>query len=137
MQIVEGTKKPFKADNLTVALCFVISMDNTLIQIRLATIDDLLDIESCARDAYSKYIERIGRVPLPMVADFASHIGFGQAFVALCESSFVGYVVFYPEGDHLQLGERSCSACFRGARHRKKIDRICGTNSLRYRLTSR
>lgn len=38
-----------------------------------------------------------------MHADFASQIAEGCVDVATCESRFVGYVVFYPEGDHIHL----------------------------------
>jgi ribosomal protein S18 acetylase RimI-like enzyme len=78
-------------------------MDAQLIQIRSATAGDLADIQSCARAAYAVYVERMGREPAPMIADFASQIELGQVQAALCESSFAGYVVFYCEGDHLHL----------------------------------
>ena len=38
-----------------------------------------------------------------MSADFASQIGLGQVFIALNQTTFAGYVVFYPEQDHLHL----------------------------------
>jgi ribosomal protein S18 acetylase RimI-like enzyme len=78
-------------------------MDAQLIQIRSATAGDLADIQSCARAAYAVYVERMGREPAPMIADFASQIELGQVQAALCESSFAGYVVFYCEEDHLHL----------------------------------
>lgn len=78
-------------------------MSDLLTCIRLASIDDLQDVQSCARAAYSKYIGRIGQEPAPMVADFAIQIERGQVFVVLYQSSFAGYVVFYKERDHVQL----------------------------------
>ncbi len=68
-----------------------------LIDIRTALVTDLTDIQSCARLAYSKYISRIGREPAPMHADYASLVGYGYIDVAILDSHFVGYVVFYPE----------------------------------------
>ncbi len=41
--------------------------------------------------------------PAPMVADFAHQIGLGQIYVAFYDSSFAGYIVFYPEQGHLHL----------------------------------
>ncbi|WP_277809714.1 GNAT family N-acetyltransferase [Chromohalobacter canadensis] len=73
------------------------------IDIRPALETDLADIQSCARRAYAKYIGRMEREPAPMQADFSSQIAEGCVDVATCESQFVGYVVFYPEGDHLHL----------------------------------
>ncbi len=78
-------------------------MDGSPVQIRLATIDDLVDVQTCARAAYAKYIERMDREPAPMVADFASQIELGQVYAAVFGSSFAGYVVFYAETDHLHL----------------------------------
>lgn len=73
------------------------------IRIRPASVDDLIDVQSCARAAYSKYIERMDKEPAPMHADFASQIAQGHVHVALRYSSFAGYVVFYPQGDHYHL----------------------------------
>ncbi len=73
------------------------------IQVRRAVPPDLGNIRSCAQVAYGKYIERIGKAPAPMNADFAAQIEEGIVYVALRGLQFAGYVVFYPEGDHLHL----------------------------------
>ncbi len=73
------------------------------IEIRPARATDLADVRACARDAYGKYVERMEREPAPMHADFASQIATGHVHVACEGSAFVGYVVFYPEGDHIHL----------------------------------
>lgn len=39
--------------------------------IRPATVADLPTVRQCAVDAYGLYVERIGRKPAPMIADFA------------------------------------------------------------------
>ena len=78
-------------------------MNKAPVEIRCATPDDLANIQSCARVAYTRYIERMDREPAPMLADFASQIDSGYVYVALNDSSFAGYVVFYPEEDHLHL----------------------------------
>jgi GNAT superfamily N-acetyltransferase len=62
-----------------------------------------MHIQSCAHTAYGKYIERIGKAPAPMNADFARQIEQGIVHVALRGPRFAGYVVFYPQGDHLHL----------------------------------
>lgn len=72
-------------------------------EIRSALETDLADIQACARKAYGKYVLRMGGEPAPMHADFASQIAEGCVDVATCESRFAGYVVFYPEGDHIHL----------------------------------
>jgi len=73
------------------------------IEIRPACETDLVDIQSCARQAYGKYVPRMDREPAPMHADFESLIAKGCIDVAICESVLVGYVVFYPERSHFSL----------------------------------
>lgn len=73
------------------------------IEIRPALPSDLADIQSCAQSAYAKYIERMGREPAPMHADFATQIVNGWVFVATGEAGLAGYVVFYFEGDHAHI----------------------------------
>lgn len=78
-------------------------MNGAPIQIRIASTDNLADVQACARAAYSKYVERMGREPAPMVADFASQIELGQVYVALRGELLAGYAGFYSEADHLHL----------------------------------
>ncbi len=73
------------------------------IAIRPAHDDDLATISGCAHAAYRIYVERIGRPPAPMCADFALQIRRGIVHVALAGDAFAGYVVFYPQGDDLML----------------------------------
>ena len=72
-------------------------------QIRPAKVTDLEFIQSCAVAAYTKYIERIGKPPAPMVADFAEAVN--NATVSVIESSgeLVGYVVYYPVDSEMHL----------------------------------
>lgn len=73
------------------------------IEIRPALETDLTDIQLCARNAYAKYIERMKRDPAPIHADFASLIAKGNVDIAIRDSRFVGYVVFYHEGSCTHL----------------------------------
>ncbi len=45
--------------------------------IRKAAGSDLASIRDCAQAAYARYVDRIGRKPVPMVADFATLIDNG------------------------------------------------------------
>lgn len=74
-----------------------------MIEIRKAVKSDLAEIESCAVAAYAMYVDRIGREPAPMVADFASAIEKEQLYLALEDEQLSGFVVFYPQRDHLHL----------------------------------
>lgn len=71
--------------------------------IRPAVRDDESAITSCARKAYQIYVERIGRKPAPMTADFASQIAEGIVFVLADEQSLFGFVVFYEQQDSVFL----------------------------------
>ena len=70
--------------------------------IRLATQEDLIAIEACARAAYEPYVQHIGKEPAPMVADFENLIDQNAVYV-LEDSTVAGFAVFYPEGDHIHL----------------------------------
>ena len=70
------------------------------ITVRMATDEDLDAIRACAQQAYGKYVERIGKQPAPMLADFAGLIGAGNIHVLEYKGSFAGYVtVFALDGD--------------------------------------
>ena len=71
--------------------------------IRKAQRQDVQPITACARAAYSIYVDRIGRKPAPMVADFATQVGEGLVYVIGEGRTIYGYVVFYPRKDHIHL----------------------------------
>ena len=71
--------------------------------IRQAKSADLNNIQSCAIEAYTKYVQRIGKAPAPMVADFATHIDRQQVWITEHDTFFAGYIVFYPLADSMQL----------------------------------
>lgn len=66
---------------------------------RLATDTDVVSIRRCAEKAYQKYIERMGREPAPMVADFSSQIELGHVHVLTVAESLCGFAVCYPMDD--------------------------------------
>lgn len=78
-------------------------MTGTDAAIELATEADVANITACAKAAYAMYVERIGREPAPMVADFADAVARGHVYVLANAQSLFGFVVFYPREDHLHL----------------------------------
>lgn len=75
------------------------------ITIRDAEPDEADSIRQCAVLAYAHYIQRIGRPPAPMVADFEAQIAYGIVHVAVNEDGHVlGFIVFHPDGDFMMLG---------------------------------
>tara|TARA_R110000737_G_scaffold318304_1_gene329180 strand:- start:1244 stop:1702 length:459 start_codon:yes stop_codon:yes gene_type:complete len=72
--------------------------------IRLAQAADEIAVRECAERAYERYVAAIGKKPAPMVADFASMIASGIVHVAVeRDAEVLGFVVFYPEGEHVLL----------------------------------
>ncbi len=71
--------------------------------IRKAEPDDLFYIHQCAQEAYKKYVERLGKKPAPMVADFEQQVERDVVDVLLIEATVVGYVVYDHRGDFLHL----------------------------------
>ena len=72
-------------------------------EIRKAAKSDLPDIETCAATAYAIYVDRIGREPAPMVADFATALKKEQLYVAVENEQLVGFVVFYSQRGYMHL----------------------------------
>ncbi len=72
---------------------------NGVMTIRLACAADCEAIQTCASAAYHKYIERIGREPAPMLADFAAQISKKQVHVLTNNNVIVAFAVCYPLDD--------------------------------------
>ena len=69
--------------------------------IRPARAEDATAIAACARAAYEIYVQRIGRDPAPMVADFAGLITQGVVSVLEEQDRLLGFVVHFPrEADY-------------------------------------
>jgi ribosomal protein S18 acetylase RimI-like enzyme len=69
--------------------------------IRQATIRDTEAVRECVREAYSKYVERIGREPAPMLVDYEAAIVAGEAWVLVDGDETTGVLVMRPENGHL------------------------------------
>jgi ribosomal protein S18 acetylase RimI-like enzyme len=82
--------------------------------IRKASPADLDQIKACAVAAYTRYIERIGKKPAPMVADFAAAIEAGTLYVIEADAQICGFVVFYACNDYLQLENVAVDPRFQG-----------------------
>jgi N-acetylglutamate synthase-like GNAT family acetyltransferase len=71
--------------------------------IRRATTADLTDIRRLMTEAYTKYIERIGRPPAPMTAEYAPALEHSRVWVLESCDAIVGALVTEDRGDHLLL----------------------------------
>jgi N-acetylglutamate synthase-like GNAT family acetyltransferase len=71
--------------------------------IRRATTADLPAIHQVITDAYTKYVERIGRPPAPMTADYAAALEHSRVWVLVSDHDIVGALVTEDRADHLLL----------------------------------
>lgn len=69
----------------------------------VAAPDDLPAIEELVHAAYTPYIERIGRKPAPMHADYSTAIEEERMMLAHSDGALVGVLVTVPAPDHLLL----------------------------------
>lgn len=103
-------------------------------QIRTAKPQDAAAIQNCADEAYSPYIEDIGRVPAPMIADFPAQINAGMAHVVTLDGHVAGYIVFFARPGHMFLENVAVRDAARGRGVGKALIRYCEAEALRLGL---
>ena len=100
-------------------------MDET--SIRRASTTDLTEIQRLIADAYTKYIERIGRPPAPMTADYAEALDHSRVWVLESGDAIVGALVTEDRGDHLLLETIAVASSAQGSGYgRLLLDRAEG-----------
>lgn len=76
-------------------------------EIRLATAGDAGAIEVCTRAAYSKFVDRLGREPEPMTADYARIIADHEVWALDSAGAgvrgLIAALVLIPHPDHLLI----------------------------------
>ena len=97
-------------------------MDGT--SIRRATTADLTGIQRLMTDAYTKYIERIGRPPAPMTTDYAAALEDCRVWVLESGDAIVGALVTQDRVDYLLLETIAVAPAAQGSGHgRLLLDR--------------
>lgn len=71
--------------------------------IRLATSEDLPDIERVVAQAYGPYVARIGAIPGPMRDDYPARVAQGMVHVLRAQDAVQGVLVLIHEDDCLLL----------------------------------
>jgi GNAT superfamily N-acetyltransferase len=74
-----------------------------VIVIRRAELADVAALRAVARAAYQRYVQRIGRPPAPMTADYDLLVRSGHAWIAAEHGRVVGLAVLVPRPGHLLL----------------------------------
>lgn len=72
-------------------------------RVRPATRDDIAFLTRCAEEAYTQYIEAIGKRPAPMDFDFAGRLNHDTIEVLIADGRRAGYVVWRFKPDCLFL----------------------------------
>lgn len=72
-------------------------------QIVPATPGDARAVAGCVRTAYAHYVERIGREPAPMTADYAALIAAGEVWLIRAGEEVAGVLVLRPQPPALLL----------------------------------
>lgn len=82
---------------------------------RRATLADVPAITALVRDAYARYIERLGRRPSPMDDDHAVYVERGEQWVIADEAgTVIGAVVLTPRDDHLFVDNLALAPALHG-----------------------
>jgi len=71
--------------------------------LRPAESADASRLAAVATAAYQEYVDRIGRAPAPMTADYAAAVSDGQVWVAQEDERIVGLLVLIARPGHLLL----------------------------------
>ncbi|WP_374945483.1 GNAT family N-acetyltransferase [Agreia sp.] len=77
--------------------------ESTSVVYRRANPTDAPGMERVAHAAYEIYVDRIGRPPAPMAADYARIVSQADARVALVDGAVAGLMVLAPSRDHLLI----------------------------------
>ncbi len=82
--------------------------------VRLAKTSEAEAVQQCVWEAFTPYIERIGKPPAPMLADFPAIIAAGQVWVVEIDNQVVGVLVQYKTQDGFYIDTVAAIPAFQG-----------------------
>lgn len=82
--------------------------------IRIVVEDDRQTILACVDDAYGMYIDRIGKKPAPMFADYSELISKSLVYVATDKEQIQGLIVLLLKGNYLLIENVAVRNLFQG-----------------------
>jgi N-acetylglutamate synthase-like GNAT family acetyltransferase len=94
-------------------------MDEPLL--RRATGNDVDAIEELVKEAFGKYVERIGKPPAPMIADYAELLGESRIWVVERPDAIVAVLVTQHHDDHLLLETIAVAPGAQGGGHGRRL----------------
>lgn len=90
-------------------------------RIRPAATGDVSAMIAIATAAYVIYIERIGREPAPMIADFAQHVSAHEGYVLEDGGEVVGYIVTFEKDGRQFIENVAVRPSRQGLGHGRKL----------------
>jgi N-acetylglutamate synthase-like GNAT family acetyltransferase len=94
-------------------------MDESVL--RRATGADVGAIEGLVQQAFGKYVERIGKPPAPMTADYAALLEDSRIWVVERRDAIVAMLVTQHHGDHLLLDTIAVAPDAQGGGHGRRL----------------
>ncbi|MTI18692.1 GNAT family N-acetyltransferase [Rhodobacteraceae bacterium RKSG542] len=89
--------------------------------IRRAQHKDIEWVQECANRAYTIYEARIGKKPAPMFADYHAQVGAGILHILRTDGEDCGFIVVYPQDDHLFIENIAVHPVHQGKGHGKTL----------------
>jgi N-acetylglutamate synthase-like GNAT family acetyltransferase len=94
-------------------------------RLRRATAADVEAIEGLVTESFGKYVERIGKPPAPMVADYAGLLGTSRVWVLERHddrhAAVIAVLVTQHQGDHLLLDTIAVAPGAQGGGHGRRL----------------
>ena len=103
-------------------------------QPRPATAADVAAITALVREAYAKYIPRMGREPYPMTADYAKAVRNQQVWVVEEGGQIIAVLGLVPESDHLMVENIAVAVSHQGQGLGRKLLAFAEAEALRQGL---
>jgi GNAT superfamily N-acetyltransferase len=94
---------------------------NENIVIRQAREDDRFNIVKCVKASYEKYVERIGKKPIPMLMDYREVITNDTVYVLECENQLAGVLVLINKEEYILLDNIAVAPDFQGKSFGKQL----------------
>lgn len=82
--------------------------------LRRAELQDAHSLAHCVHAAYQQYLPRMGKLPGPMLADYAQEIAQHQVWVAEEQGQILGGLVLILQRDHMLLDNIAVDPAYQG-----------------------
>lgn len=106
------------------------------VHVDVARQEDVAHIRGMVVAAYTKYIERIGRPPAPMAADYEGLVAQGKIFVLRGRGGLLGSILIDRDGDAVIVGNLCVAPAAQGKGYGRMLMDYAETVALANRLAA-